>query len=85
LPRLTDTRFPTRTGEPVELRYALTERIEHYHVGPPGHDDHARGHWRGETLMVMEPAGRFHPIYNRPPRVEPAVPSEPHRAPIESL
>ncbi len=64
-------------GEQLSLHYALPERSAHYEVGTPGKVLACTGHWRGETLMSIDPQGEFYPLYNRaadPPPVEPALP-----------
>lgn len=65
-------------GQQLSLKYALPERVAHYEVGTPGKTLSCTGHWRGETLMRVDPQGEFYPLYNRAadlPPVEPALPA----------
>jgi hypothetical protein len=77
--------FAAAAGEGVEVHYALPERVAHYTVGRDGRSASCTGHWRGETLMRVEPQGQFHPLYNRAPDLAPVQPALPICAPIPSL
>jgi hypothetical protein len=70
--------FEVRAGQPLSLHYALPERSAHYEVGTPGKTLTCAGHWRGETLMRVDPPGGYYPLYERSadlPPVEPALPA----------
>jgi hypothetical protein len=77
--------FRVGAGERAEVHYRLAERTACYEVGVAPRTDRCVGHWRGETLMSVEPEGEFLPLYagryDLPP-VEPALPAQ---TPIPSL
>lgn len=72
-------------GQVAELLYPLPERTVWYQVGSPGRTAECAGHWRGETLLRVEPPGRFYPLYQRPAALPPVQPSPPAAPPIPSL
>jgi len=72
-------------GEPVEVHFHLPERVAHYQVGSPGCEARCMGTWRGETLMRVEPAGQYAPLYDRRPDTPPVQPAPTAGAPIPSL
>lgn len=76
--------FALQVGEFADVRYEMAERTADYVVGEPGREDRARAHWRGETLLRIEPPGRFYPLYERRSDVDPVLPS-PLPQPIDSL
>lgn len=71
--------------ETVSVHYPLPERIAHYEVGTSERPLRCTGYWRGETLMRVEPAGIYYPLYQRSSDMEPAQPARPAGNPIESL
>ena len=73
------------TGQQLSLHYALPERTAHYEVGTPGKTLSCAGHWRGETLMTVDPPGRYYPLYERTTDLPPVEPSLPLGKPIASL
>jgi hypothetical protein len=72
-------------GETAQLHYPLPERIAHYEVGRPDRHERATGTWRSETLLRVDPPGRFLPLYERTTDLPPVEPSKPARGPIASL
>ena len=74
-----------RAGQPFSLYYALPERTAHYEVGTPGKTLSCTGHWRGETLMTIDPQGEYYPLYNRSTDLPPVEPSLPAAKAIPSL
>jgi hypothetical protein len=78
-------RFDAEGGQRVEVRYPLAERVDHYQVGTPERLASCTGYWRGETVMRVEPAGPFYPLYERLTDLAPVEPAPPARPPIESL
>ena len=52
-------------GGKAQVFYHLQERSAHYTVGAGERTTSCVGHWRGETLLRVEPAGPFLPLYNR--------------------
>ncbi len=77
--------FDAAAGETSSVYYALPEREVYETIGAPGRQAACLGHWRGETLMRVEPEGTYLPLYVRTldlPPVEPALPAGPM---IESL
>jgi hypothetical protein len=70
--------FDLAASSTAQVRYPLPERVAHYEVGTPKRNQRATGHWRGDTLMRVDPPGRYLPLYGRStdlPSVEPAPPS----------
>ncbi|CAN5414704.1 hypothetical protein BH10CHL1_BH10CHL1_48510 [soil metagenome] len=67
--------FMLAAGETAQVHYALHERSTHYTVGTPERNTTCIGHWRGETLLRVEPAGEFLPLYNRAVDLPPVQPS----------
>jgi len=57
--------FDAAAGSRTEVRYELPERVAHYEVGRPGRSLSCTGAWRGETLVGIDPPGRYHPLYQR--------------------
>ena len=45
--------------------YNLPERVAHYEIGNSEKFERGVGRWRGETLMRVDPPGRFLPLYER--------------------
>jgi hypothetical protein len=76
---------PVRAGEDVTLTYHQRERVAASTVGKPGRDDQVTGFWRGETLVRVEPEGRFHPLHDLPADLAPVTPSPPAHTPLPSL
>jgi hypothetical protein len=74
-----------RAGQQLSLHYALPERTAHYEVGTPGKTLSCIGHWRGETLMTVDPPGGFYPLYERTTDLPPVEPSLPSAKAIPSL
>jgi hypothetical protein len=70
-------RFESSGEECVELVYPLSERSASYRVGSSGRDLHCTATWRGETVMHMDPAGLYYPLYDRAAPLPPVVPSLP--------
>ena len=67
-------------GALLSVYYALPERTQYYEVGAPGKAASCTGHWRGETLISVDPVGELYPLYQRSldlPPVVPALPSVP--------
>jgi hypothetical protein len=65
-------------GQNAALHYAQPERIATYQVGSPDKFERGTGIWRGETLMRVDPPGRYLPLYDRStdlPAVQPATPA----------
>ncbi len=77
--------FPAARDVCVLVEYDLPERTADYTVGAPGLEDQLTGHWQGETLVGVEPAGRFHPFYELTKDLTPVTPSLPAHGPIDSL
>jgi hypothetical protein len=77
--------FSIGAGKMVELHYPLQEKTVDYLVGSPGRSLACRGAWRGETLMQVEPAGPYYPLYGRAADLPPVLPSLPQRPLIDSL
>ena len=48
-------------------------------------EDIEERYWRGETLMSIQPRGRFHPLYQRKLDVGPVIPTSPSGHAIDSL
>ncbi|ACZ43398.1 hypothetical protein Tter_2509 [Thermobaculum terrenum ATCC BAA-798] len=78
-------RLRLEEGQTAEVRYPLPARTAHYEVGAEGGRAWCVGHWRGETLVRVEPEGSFHPLYGRASDLEPAQPTPAWGKPIESL
>lgn len=77
--------FDAPAGSAVELHYGLPERDAWYAVGSPGRELRCAGHWRGETLLRMDPPGPYLPFYQRTADLPPAQPALPARPPIDSI
>jgi hypothetical protein len=86
-PRASDgyVEFELGADQTAAVHYPLPERVAHYEVGTPERAERAAGDWRGETLLRVEPSGRFLPLYERTPDLTPVQPSPPAKQPIESL
>jgi hypothetical protein len=69
----------------LSLHYELPARSAAYTVGTPGRTASCTGHWRGETLVSVEPQGAFYPLYRRALDVEPVLPTLPAAAPLTTL
>ncbi len=67
--------FVLAGGDTAQVHYALHEHSAHYTVGTPERNTTCVGHWRGETLLRVEPAGEFLPLYNRAVDLPPVQPS----------
>jgi hypothetical protein len=72
-------------GQTVDLYYPLPERTAFYQVGSGERTLSVTGHWRGETLMAVDPPGPFYPLYGRPAGLPPVEPGPPAGPLIESL
>ena len=76
-------------GQPLQVHYPLSQRTVDYRVGRADHSQNrfveCRGHWRGETLMQMEPHGVFYPLYTRSADLPPVQPASPAGPLIHSL
>jgi hypothetical protein len=73
-------RFTLDAGATSHVYYPLAEWSAMYEVGRGEHREAVWGRWRGETLMRVEPPGRFYPLYERARvfgPVEPALPAGP--------
>jgi hypothetical protein len=77
--------FNLGTAETAIVRYPLPERIAHYEIGNPERHERGVGYWRGETLMRVEPPGRFLPLYERSADIAPVQPAPSAKPPIEAL
>jgi hypothetical protein len=66
--------FGQEAGEAVDVFYRLPERIATYQVGVDQNPAACPGYWRGETLMRVEPAGLYYPLYGRSADLSPVVP-----------
>lgn len=77
--------FDAAAGECITLHYPLREWSARYAVGSSGTRASCVGHWRGETLMAVEPTGSYHPLYGRDPDLVPVEPGMPASVAIESL
>ncbi len=77
--------FLAGEGERVEIHYALAERVSAHEVGRPGSTERCLAHWRGETVMRVEPEGQFYPLYDRPVNLAPVEAAPPSQDPIPSL
>ncbi len=69
----------------VSLHYPLESRISRYEVGKAGRTISCTGHWRGDTLMRVEPPGVFYPLYDRSDTLEPVDPGLPDSLQIPSI
>ncbi|HEY3341186.1 MAG TPA: hypothetical protein VGK81_04170, partial [Anaerolineae bacterium] len=58
-------RFDALAGKRYTLQYSLPGRTTTYTVGRADRTLTCTGYWRGETLVRMEPAGEFLPLYQR--------------------
>jgi hypothetical protein len=67
------------------LHYNLPERVAAYEIGNPEKFERGIGRWRGETLMRVDPPGRFLPLYERSAEVAAVQPCGGAGKPIESL
>jgi hypothetical protein len=77
--------YEAAPGERVDLAYPLSEHSAAYRVGSPGRELHATAYWRGETVMRVEPAGIFYPLYDRPAGLAPVAPRLPAQPLIPSI
>jgi hypothetical protein len=77
--------FPAGRGEQIQVHYPLSEHVAHYEVGIPGRALRCTGHWRGETLMRVDPPGPFYPLYAGREDLEPVEPGAPAGPQIPSL
>ncbi|MFN8444860.1 MAG: hypothetical protein U0175_29005 [Caldilineaceae bacterium] len=66
--------FVLAAGASAQVHYRLRERSASYTVGKPERSITCTGHWRGETLMKIEPAGEFLPLYRRSADLSPVQP-----------
>ncbi len=78
-------RFNVRGGESVTVSYPLVERVATYQVGSAERSDSCTGYWRGETLLRVEPPGRYLPLYTRRTDLGPAIPAPSAAPAIPSL
>lgn len=67
--------FALGTGETAQVHYRLCEWSAQYTVGTAERNTVCTGHWRGETLLRVEPAGTYLPLYNRAVDLPPVEPS----------
>lgn len=77
--------FTLAAGATAQVHYALHERSTQYTVGIPERSITCVGHWRGETLMGVEPAGEFLRLYNRTADLPPVQPLPAAGKLIESI
>jgi len=77
--------FSAKSGETISLHYELPLRTESYRVGIPEKDISCTGHWKGETLMTVEPQGEFLPLYQRKSDLAPVNPILPLAQALTSL
>jgi len=73
------------TGGPAQVHYALPARTLAYTVGAGERTNTCIGHWRGETLLRVEPAGPFLPLYHRSTDLPPVQPAAVAGQLIESI
>lgn len=59
------------SGTQTTVEYTLPERSESYSVGGPDRRQRFGGHWRGETLMAIEPHGEHLALFRRPTDLAP--------------
>jgi hypothetical protein len=78
-------RFRADGGTGVRLSYSLRERSSDHVVGAPGRYDRVTGRWRGETLVRVEPEGRFHPFYGASTDLTPVRPLPQAGRPLPSI
>jgi hypothetical protein len=69
--------FALGDGERAELHYPLGEWSRCYEVGRDDRRAVCIGYWRGETLMRMDPAGAYYPLYVGRSELGPVVPRLP--------
>lgn len=67
--------FIAQAGERYTLHYALRERSVTYSVGRAERTLTCTGHWRGETLLRIDPAGEYLPLYERRVDLGPVQPA----------
>ena len=86
-PRASDgyVEFDLGADAPATVHYPLPERVAHYQLGNAERCERGVGFWRGETLLRVEPPGRFLPLYQRTADLAPVRPSPAARPPIASL
>lgn len=72
-------------GQTAEVHYALPERVAHYQLGIPAKNEQGTGYWRGETMLRVDPPGRYYPLYERTADVAPVQPLPPASVGIASL
>jgi hypothetical protein len=77
--------FDAQAGQKIELHYPLAERVADYEVGRPGRSLRCTAHWRGESVMRVEPAGPLYPLYQNRPDLPPVYPALPAVPLIDSL
>jgi hypothetical protein len=69
----------------MSLDYALPERAAQYEVGAGKTTARCTAHWRGESVVSMEPAGTIAPLYRQQAGLPPCVARPPAGPIIESL
>jgi hypothetical protein len=67
--------FDLIPGQSAEMHYALPDRVSHYQLGTPEKNEQGTGYWRGETMLRVDPPGRYYPLYERSTDVAPVQPS----------
>ncbi len=72
-------------GQNAALHYTQPERIATYQIGSPDKFERGTGFWRGETLMRVDPPGRFLPLYERSVDVPAVQPKATAGKPIHAL
>lgn len=72
-------------GGTEQVQYRLREWSAQYTVGTAERNASCTGHWRGETLLRVEPAGTYLPLYNRTVDLPPVAPSPVAGKLIESI
>lgn len=66
--------FEAHAGQRYTLHYALREHSAYYCVGRAERTLTCTGHWRGETLLRIDPAGEYLPLYERAVDLPPVQP-----------
>jgi hypothetical protein len=77
--------FETAGPETARLHYALPERVAHYEAGAGETTARCTAHWRGESVVSVDPAGPIAPLYRRPLDLPPVSPRPAAGPIIESL
>ena len=72
-------------GQSAALHYAQPERIATYQIGSPDKFERGTGFWRGETLLRVDPPGRYLPLYERATDLPAVQPEATSGKPIHAL